>query len=157
MGLAEIKALKEAAKLPKIKKQYIIPKKSAKRLEQEMNADNDELVAWFKDRRKLMIGKCSHCGNKSMKEDDTKFHYSIAHILPKAYFPSVATHKDNWIELCFYGNSCHTNLDNGSLDLINLNCFDSVIKKFVAIYPSIAKEEKRRIPQVLLNYIEVEK
>jgi hypothetical protein len=157
MGLREIQMMKEAAKLPKIKKSYSIPKKSAKRIAQEMNADNDELLDWFKAQRKSMTGKCQHCGGKTMKDDDTKYHYSIAHLLPKAYFPSVATHKDNWIELCFYGQSCHTNLDNGALDLIDLNCFDEVIKKFVAMYPSIEKEERRRIPSILLNYLEVEK
>lgn len=151
-----IRRIKEAAKLPKIKKQYTIAKKSAKRIAQEKDATNDDQLAWFKERRKEMTGKCQHCGGKSMKDDDTKYHYSIAHILPKAYFPSVATHPLNRLELCFYGNSCHTNLDNGVLDLMDLNCFDEVIKKFVAMYPSIAKEERRRIPQVLLNYIEVE-
>ena len=32
-----------------------------------------------------------------------------------------------------------------------------VIKKFVAMYPEIAPEERRRIPNVLLQYVEVEK
>lgn len=157
MGLREIQMMKEAAKLPKIKKQYTIPKKSAKRIAQEMSADNDELLNWFKARRKEMTGKCWHCSGKSMKEDDTKYHYSIAHLLPKSYFPSIATHPLNWIELCFYSPSCHTNYDSGALDLINLHCFDEVIKRFVAMYPSIAKEERRRIPAILLNYLEVEK
>jgi len=156
MGIDHIRQLKEASKLPKIKKVYKLAPKSAKRIAQEKDTDNDELLEWFKDRRKEMKGVCQHCSGKTTKEDDTKYHYSIAHLLPKAYFPSVATHKENFIELCFYGNSCHTNLDNGALDLIDLHCFDTVIKRFVAMYPAIAKEERRRIPQVLLNYIETE-
>jgi hypothetical protein len=40
------------------------------------------------------------------------------------------------------------------LDLMELNCFDLVIERFVAMYPSISKEERRRIPQVLLDYVE---
>lgn len=117
-----------------------------------------ELQRWFEERREEMVGTCSNCGKKSCKENDDFFRFSIAHILPKAYFPSVKTHDKNWLELCFWGeNSCHTNLDHMSLDLIDLNCFDEVVTKFVSIYPSIAEHEKKRIPQVLLQYIETEK
>ena len=112
---------------------------------------------WFADRRAEMKGTCSHCGEKTLKHNDKMYHYCIAHILPKAYFKSVATHPLNWIELCFYGNSCHTNFDNYMIDLIELNCWDEVVTKFVSMYPSIAPEERRRIPNVLLQYVEVEK
>lgn len=112
---------------------------------------------WFDERRLEMTGKCKHCGGKTLKHNDKMFYYCIAHILPKAYFKSVATHPDNWIELCFYGNSCHTNLDNHALDLMELNCFDEVVTKFVRMYPDIAPDERRRIPAILLQYIETEK
>jgi hypothetical protein len=158
MGLEEIQRIKSEAKMPKAKKVCHIPKKSAKKIEQEMNAkDNKELWEWFKKQRSKMTGVCKHCGERTMKIDDEKFHYSIAHILPKNIFPSVATHNDNWIELCYYGASCHSNLDNGNLDLIDLNCFNEVVEKFVRIYPSIAPEERRRIPQILMYYLETDK
>lgn len=112
---------------------------------------------WFAERREEMKGKCANCGGKTMKYNGDKFYYSIAHILPKAYFKSVATHPLNWIELCFYGNSCHTNYDNHMIDIMELNCFDEVISKFVKMYPDIDKDERRRIPQILLNYVEAEK
>lgn len=114
-----------------------------------------ELERWFKDRQKEMTGKCMNCGGKT--EKDTKnYKCSIAHILPKAYFKSVATHPDNWIELCFYSNSCHTNFDNKMIDIIDLHCFDTVIQKFTKIYPFIAPEEKRRIPPILIEYLKTE-
>ena len=116
---------------------------------------NAELQRWFFDRHQEMTGSCKNCGNKT-QSDKENFKNSIAHILPKAYFKSVATHPDNWIELCFYGNSCHTNLDNNIIDLTELSCWDEVITKFVKMYPLIAKEERRRIPQILLQYIETE-
>lgn len=118
--------------------------------------NKEELWNWFKERRKEMTGICSHCGNPSSKNDDEKFHYSIAHILPKAYFPSIANHPKNFVELCFYGNSCHTNMDNKTLDITDMHCFDEIIDKFVDMYPSIAKDEKRRIPSVLYEYLENE-
>lgn len=115
-----------------------------------------ELQRWFNDRAKEMVGRCRHCNGKTQK-GQANYKCSIAHILPKAYFKSVATHPDNWIELCFYGKSCHTNLDNGMIDLIELNCWDEVVTKFVRMYPDIAQSEKRRIPDVLMQYIEAEK
>jgi hypothetical protein len=40
---------------------------------------------------------------------------------------------------------------------MDLNCFDTVIKRFVAMYPAIDANERRYIPDVLLQYVEVEK
>jgi len=114
-----------------------------------------ELQRWFEDRSKEMTGICVNCGGKTQK-GESNYKNSVAHILPKAYFKSVATHEDNWMELCFYGNSCHTNYDNKMIDILDLSCFDSVIQKFVRMYPHITKEERRRIPNVLLEYIETE-
>lgn len=117
--------------------------------------DYAELDRWFREIQKSMTGKCQNCGGKT--EANTKhFKNSIAHILPKAYFKSVATHPDNYLELCFYGNSCHTNFDNKMIDIIDLHCFDQVIQKFTRIYPHIAAEEKRRIPPILIEYLKTE-
>lgn len=112
-----------------------------------------DLNRWFIERREEMTGRCKHCLGKTEKRNDLTYKCSIAHILPKAYFKSVATHPDNWVELCFYQNSCHTNFDNYTLDMMELNCFDEVLEKFLRMYPSIAEEEKRRIPALLLNYV----
>ena len=126
-----------------------------KDVNREMSKGYAELERWFKERQKEMTGRCMNCGGKT--EAHTKMYKcSIAHILPKAYFPSVATHPDNWIELCFYSNSCHTNFDNKMLDLLDMNCFDQIIKKFAKMYPHIAQEEKRRIPAILIEYLKTE-
>lgn len=125
--------------------------KKAAKMEEDGDITLDE---WFLDRRKEMTGKCAHCGGPYCKHDNMFFKHSIAHLLPKkpTMFPSVKTHPENWIELCFWGNNCHGNLDAGTLDLIELNCFDQVIEKFVRMYPSIEKKERRNIPAVLLQY-----
>jgi hypothetical protein len=159
MGIEQIRLMKQMAEYPKHKKMYSIPKKSAKKIQQEKLIDVDDLQwKWFEEIRKSLTGVCKHCGGKTTKDDDVKFHFSIAHILPKGdiYFPSVKMHPLNFIELCTFGNNCHGNYDNKTLDLIDMNCFDEIVRKFVAIYPSIEKSERRRIPQVLMNYIEVE-
>lgn len=118
--------------------------------------DYAELDRFFKEMQKRMTGRCENCGGKT--EAFTKhFKNSIAHILPKAYFKSVATNENNWLELCFYSNSCHSQMDNKMIDLIDMNCFDQIVTRFVKMYPFISLEERRRIPRVLLEYLEVEK
>jgi hypothetical protein len=158
MGSDNIRRLKLEAILPKPKKTYSIPKKSKKRIKMEMDAvvNDESLDKWFEKRRKELVGRCKHCGKKSCKDNDEYFKFSIAHILPKSIFESVATHPKNFIELCFWENSCHTNFDNGIIGLTDLNCFDEVVEKFQEMYPFITKEERRRIPPVLMNYIEVD-
>lgn len=159
MGLENIRRLKFEADLPKPAKVYSIAKKSKKRIEREkLHKDSDGMMdRFFEEARKRMTGKCWNCGAKSCKDDDKWYRASIAHILPKAYVPSVATHEKNWIELCFWGeNSCHTQMDNKMLDMTDMNCWDTIVERFQAMYPYIAKEERKRIPQILLNYIEVD-
>jgi len=167
MGAEEIRRLKEKALLPKEKKVYRLNHVSHKTLERNakeaieieqgkaMTTGGAELKRWFEDRRKELTGRCWHCGGRSCKDSDQYYKFSIAHILPKNIFKSVATHPKNFIELCFFNNSCHTNFDNKMLDIMDLNCFDTVIERFVAMYPDIDKKERRYIPDVLLQYVEV--
>lgn len=163
MSIENIRRIKELAQLPKEKKRYKIPAKSAKKLKAEAEekvvriGGGNELDRWFTERRKEMVGQCWHCGDKSCKDSDQYFKFSIAHLLPKNLFKSVKTHPLNWIELCFWNKSHHTNYDNKTLDIIELNCFDEVIKRFVAMYPDIAPKERKYIPDILLQYVEIEK
>lgn len=122
----------------------------------EVKTASGELMRWFNDRHKELSGYCHHCGGKTQK-GAANFINSIHHILPKSLFPSVKCHPDNFLELCYYGKSCHANVENHMIDLIDLNCFDEVVTKFVKIYPHIAPQERRRIPEVLLQYLEAEK
>lgn len=163
MGLREIQAIKAAAGLPRQKKVYKIAKKSAKRLKQEAEGKIESkpkggkvLERWFDERRKEMIGKCMHCGGASTKKNNDYWIFSIAHILPKRLFKSVAAHPLNWIELCYFPPSCHANFDNNMLDITELSCFNTVIERFVAMYPDIAPKERKYIPDVLLQYVKNE-
>jgi hypothetical protein len=120
-------------------------------------AASGELNRWFLERRQEMTGRCAHCGNQSCRDDDQYFKFSIAHILPKNFFKSIKTHPDNWIELCFWGErSCHSQLDHSLLDMIELNCWDTVVTKFQSFYPDIHPLERRRIPHIFSNYMVVD-
>jgi hypothetical protein len=164
-----LRRIKAEAALPRQKKVYSIPKKSKKKLQQEAEGKeitekaksldrgkSADLNRWFEERRKELTGRCWHCGAPSCKNNDQYYKFSIAHILPKRLFPSVAKHSLNYIELCFWNNSCHTNFDNNTLDITDLNCFDTVIERFVAMYPYIDKKERKYIPEVLLQYLPID-
>jgi len=163
MGLEELRRIREQRDLPKVKKLYKIPKKSKKKLQQEAEdriAKKDPAAAkerWFQERRLEMTGRCANCGKPSCKNDDEYFRFSIAHILAKAYFKSVATNENNWIELCFWGeNSCHSQMDNNMLDMIQMACWNQIVVKFQLMYPFIDQKEKRRIPYILLQYLKTD-
>lgn len=160
MGIEEIRKLKEQAAVPKQKKIYNIPKQSEKKKAQiklaRLSGDSKQDL-WFIDKRKEMSGKCLLCGSPTEKNNDETYRRSIAHLLAKRknMFPSVATHPDIAIELCYYYNSCHTNFDNGIITLQYIKsgypkAWAVIIEKFKKVYPSIAPEEVKRLPDILL-------
>ena len=126
--------------------------KANSQMEKSVNNNSKELEIWFEERHNQMTGTCKHCAGRTEK-GKSSFKCSIAHILPKALFPSVKSHPLNWIELCFYGNSCHTNFDNYMIEVEELKCFPEVIEKFIQIFPNIEEKEKRRIPEILLKFV----
>jgi len=141
------------ARTPKKKEAPTGLKKSAPK-KAESPEGEITLDQWFLDRDKEATGKCKHCGGRSCKGDPLYYKHSVAHILPKRLFPSVATHPLNSIELCFWNNNCHGRMDNFTLDLTDMNCWNEIVEKFSAMYPAIAKEERRHIPDVLRQYVE---
>lgn len=134
-------------------KQVNVPRETSDELDDKVKKEN-----WFKERRREMTGRCLFCGSKTEKYNDKTYKNSIAHLLAKrpTMFPSVATNKDNWLELCFYNNSCHANFDNCMITWEFLK--DSlewkvIVDKFKKIYPFIAEKEKKNIPELLLKEI----
>ena len=164
MGLKQLQEIRANRDKPREKKKYSIPKKSAKKLKQEaeekelQGGNPTELDIWFAERRKELKGKCDFCGGKTEKFNNETYRFSIAHLLAKreAMFPSVATHPANYLELCYYGNSCHTNFDNSIITwelLKDSKEWDLIVGKFKEIYPFIDQCERKNIPSILLNEI----
>lgn len=120
--------------------------------------DDNEQEFWFRARRLEMIGICAcGCKQKTCKDDDKKYKFSIAHVLRKSIFKSVAKHPDNWIELAAFGDSCHTTFDNMGYDHCKNTkpkLWELVVVKFKIIYPSISEEERKHIPKILLDELE---
>lgn len=136
------------------KKVYRIPKKSKKTLEREEkeseNKGDKGLDNWFEERRKEMSGVCAECGCKTGKHDDKFYRHSIAHLLPKRdnMFPSVAMNDLNWVELCFWGNSCHSRFDSSWEKAATMRIWPYFIKQVNILYPLLTHEEKARIRNI---------
>ncbi len=146
MGIEQIRLLKEAAKEPKPPKVYAIPKKSAKKIEQEKQLQGEEgkiKEAWFQARRPEMVGICQcGCAEPSQKKDDQYFRHSISHIFPKAKFESIAYHPLNWVERAFWGG-CHSVMDDTSMDRWpNMADWFDIVAKFHILAPLLTPEER---------------
>lgn len=141
-GLLPKEAIKKKPKaIPKISERKLAEDKALK----EAGGDS-EMDLFFGSMRKTMKGKCLFCGGNTMKNDDDKFHFSLAHLLAKSVFKSVATNPDNIIELCFFGESCHTNFDNGIItwELLKDSKEWLIIReKLLNVLPLVAMEERK--------------
>lgn len=149
MGIFELRKLKLEASIPKIKRQYSIPKKSAKRIEREKNEKGERgtedtlMEQWFKARRKDLTGICQcGCGKPSQKKDDMYFRHSCCHLFPKSKFPSLMYHPLNYIERAFFGG-CHSVLDDTSMDRwVGMADWDSIKEQFHLLAPLLTDEER---------------
>lgn len=140
----------QAARQPKEKKaprqiSKVSVKKAKQNAEAKAAGTDGEMDLFFTQMRKTMTGHCLFCSGKTQKHDDETFHFSLAHLLPKNIFKSVATNEYNIIELCFYSNSCHTNFDNGLItwEFIKDSAEWSIIKeKLLHVLPAVAENER---------------
>lgn len=141
------------------KKKYVIPKVSEKRkqkLKEQSLSGDSALDKWFEDRRREMTGRCQLCGGKTEKDNDETYRRSIHHLFEKrpTMFPSVATHPDNFLEVCFFGNACHTNIHNGNITwelLMDSAEREMILEKCRKVIPYIAAEEQRLIPEIIIK------
>lgn len=137
---------------PPPKEQKPIAKVSAKKQKQiqESKEADQELEAWYDQQISKLTGKCQECGERINTKDRRFAKMSIAHVLPKRnnQFPSVATHPVNFIELCVT-NGCHPRYDKSWEDAAKMKIWPIAVEKFKVMYPSIAANERKHIPEVL--------
>lgn len=138
------------ARVPKAKKPVtaikpVSDKKAKQQAESKKAGDSDAVYQFFLEQRPLMKNKCLFCGAPTEKKNDDTFHFSIAHLIAKSVFPSVATHQDNWIELCYYEGSCHHQFDNARItwEMIYDSAEWPIIKdKLLRVLPAVAPQER---------------
>jgi len=143
----------------KEKKTYKIPKKSEKRIakekeQSETKGSETELQKWYARIMKTEKPICWETGNKINTEDKVAWHGSIAHVLPKSLFPSVATHQCNYLILQMYGGT-HGQYDSSWHNAQKMKVWPTAIDRFLMIEPDISADERKYIPDCLL--IELQK
>lgn len=167
MGLEEIRKLKEQSGIPKPKKTYQIPKKSAKKLaaeakEREERGENDtNLQRFYRSAMKRMTGYCLGCHARTETNVYSGAIFSICHILDKreTMCPSVKDHPQNWVELC---PDCHREFDTPPFEKDktlwdkreSMGFWNIVRDKMVMVYPSLDPSEHRHFPESVLKYME---
>lgn len=142
MGLTEIRQIKEQALLPKVKKVYVIAKVSKKKkaINNGQSFVIDEVLEkWFLERRKEMNGLCCECGRRTFKEDNKQYKWSIAHLLPKSIFASVATNEYNSIELCWLH---HQEFDSSWDKAKQMVCWELVKRKVSMFIDQVTETHK---------------
>lgn len=142
---------KEAVAKEKKPLNKVSPKRQAENEEKKLAGTDGQMDLFFKSQRKKMKNVCLFCGAKTMKDDDERFHFSIAHLLPKrpidkGGFPSVGTNESNWIELCFWGENCHGNFDSGMITwefIRDSHEWLIIREKLLEVLPLVSEEERK--------------
>lgn len=170
MSIENIRRIKEQAKLPKQKKAYRIPAKSAKKIAQEKEEKellkeakelgkplSDDQEQWFEDRMKESLPVCMNCGmeaNWLLQPEYKKIWRACqAHILPKrkTQFPSVATHPMNHLVLFpVWGGhlcGCHDEFDSSWFNATTMKVWEIAVHRFNEFESAIALKERYRIPE----------
>lgn len=160
MSIENIRKIKEEARMPKEKKRYKIPIKSAKRIakekaeKEERNGEQTELQRWYQHIIKIESPICWETLQRFNGNDKSIFIGSIAHILPKSLYPSVATHPRNYMILHMW-NGAHANYDRSWGSASKMKIWSYALNIILnELYPLLTPEEKRKLPDFIRNYIE---
>jgi len=137
-----------------------IAKKSAKKIQEEKeekkqrNGEDSDLVKWYAKIMQEEPGKCWETGEKIDKKDKMGWHGSIAHILSKKDYPSVKTHPLNYMILKMWGGT-HGQYDASWEKAAKMKVWPYALKIIVnTLYPLLTPEEKRKLPDVILQEID---
>jgi len=119
--------------------------------------DKRKLDLWYFARRYECPEYCEcGCGQQTLVHTS---HYksSLDHLLEKRLFKSVMLHPVN---ILFLSWSCHadkTNLGYEHIKEHKLKLWEIIVKRFNIVYPFIAEEEKKYIPDILMNELKIDK
>jgi hypothetical protein len=83
------------------------------------------------------------------KLDTDWWHGSIAHVLPKKLFKSVATHPMNFLVLNMW--DAHKKYDKDWYSASKMKVWPEAVKRFIIMYPNIHPFERKYIPAILLK------
>lgn len=159
--LQKRQALKLGLVPPVVKEKKPIPKKSVKKIEQEAaerqerGEQETELQKWYSHIMQTEHPVCWETGEKIDTRDVKGWHGSIAHALPKIQFPSVATHPKNYLILKMWGGT-HGQYDSSWENASRMKVWPIACEVFNQLYPLLSADEKRRLPDVIVQEIRPE-
>lgn len=173
---ANIRAIKEAALLPKVKVRKPIAKKSAKKLKQEADAKKatsvegreESLNEWFQriedkhwgvqdldidgfdhEESEFELPSCMECGAKISR---LFARHATAHLLPKKLFKSIETNDLNYLLLgsvCGCHNKTHT-----LSTFVRMKIWPIAAKQINQLLPLLPYDELKFVSQQLYDVIE---
>lgn len=156
--LEERRKHSQFGKPPKEKKIYSLKKVSDKKAAEKFSekiargGEKTDLEKWYEKIMQKEDAVCWETGNKINKSDKVAWHGSIAHVLGKKTFPSVAIHPLNYLILEMYGGA-HGQYDSSWENASKMKVWKIAVERFLRIEPDIAWEERKNIPDVFLREI----
>lgn len=149
---------KETGPKPKKPIRKVGLKKSAEnKLAKEIlgEGQESELSKWYANIMYHEEGKCWETGERINKDDTMGWHGSIAHCLPKNDYPSIATHPANFMILKMWGGT-HGQYDSSWENASKMKIWPCACKVFNILYPCLTPEEKRKLPDIIIQEIKPE-
>lgn len=111
------------------------------------NERKKSLTAFYEEQLNIMPDKCQECGELLFKSMSINPRTVIAHILPKAHYPSVEVNPDNVLYLC---QLHHGRYDNQTQRFMNESKLAPLIRQKVKLLtPLLTDKEKARLPEYL--------
>lgn len=152
-GMAE-KTTKK--KPPKPLRKVSLKKQAEDKIAKEALGGGDtELQEWYAIIMGREEGKCWETGERIDKNDTMGWHGSIAHILDKKNYPSVATHPLNYMILKMWGGT-HGQYDSSWKNAARMKVWPYAVKIMNILYPCLTKEEKAKLPEIITQEIKPE-
>lgn len=142
-------AAKERKPIPKISKKRLKENIIKKELLQQ---GETELQKWYIDIMKKEKPICWETGELINTNDELGWIGSIAHILPKKQYKSVATHPLNYMILKMWGGT-HSMYDSSWEKASKMKVWSYACKIFNTLYPLLTNEEKAKLPDIIRKEI----
>jgi hypothetical protein len=149
--------------LPKeavVKKKKHIPKKSAKKLAEEkkekelLSGGDSDLKKWFSDKMINSLKRCENCGASLARYNEKDWYGSQHHVLEKSLYPSVMVDPDNHLVLGKW--CCHSQWHTSYENAAKMPIFPKAISIINTLYQKLTKDEKRKLPDVVIQEIKPE-
>lgn len=122
---------------------------------EQRGEEDTELQKWYAVIMEKENPVCWETGEPINKKDVKGWHGSIAHVLPKNDYPSVATHPLNYMILKMWGGT-HGQYDSNWENASKMRVWNHAIKIFNILFPLLTKEEKGKLPDIIIQEIKPE-